>query len=118
MSNIKKLTCDNCGGKIDRSTLTCLSCGTQYEREENYPDVLRIVTETQRTELLQCTVLIPNEYLYLDNKKAIEFAIKELSHKFSERLLPFIELEMSERFSTCQTALDGRIRVVYPQKQI
>ena len=116
MSNLRKLICDNCGGHIDKYSLTCLSCGTQYQKEEQYPEVLRIVTERARTELLQCSVLIPDEFLYLDDKQAIEYAVNEMSRRFSTKLLPFIELEMSKRIATCETALDGRLRVVYPNK--
>jgi hypothetical protein len=30
---VKEPVCVNCGGKIDRTTMCCPYCGTQYERE-------------------------------------------------------------------------------------
>ena len=37
MAKLQKLQCDNCGGKIDGSTLICQSCGMQFRLEDN-PD--------------------------------------------------------------------------------
>ena len=31
MSKLHALICTGCGGQIDRDTLTCKSCGTQYK---------------------------------------------------------------------------------------
>ena len=63
MSTLQRLQCDSCGGRIDRASLTCTSCGMQYEREQNEPTLLRIVTEQRRTEVLSGEVLITDEAL-------------------------------------------------------
>lgn len=114
MSTLQKLQCDNCGGRIDRASLTCTSCGMQYQQDQTEPFNLRIVTETRRTEMLSGAVLIPDEFLITEREKAIKYAVEKLAAQMADHLIPFIELEWRRDYPTCQTAIQGRLRVARP----
>lgn len=114
MSTLQKLQCDNCGGRIDRASLTCTSCGMQYERDHNEPTILRLITEERRTEVLSGTVLIPDEIMIGDTEKAIEYAVRQMAGQMAERLIPFIEFEWERDWPTRQTGIYGRLRVARP----
>lgn len=114
MSTLQRLQCDNCGGRIDRASLTCTSCGMQYEKDKNEPIMLRVISEQRRTEVLSGTVLIPDEFMRVEPEKAIEYAVKEMANQMAERLIPFIELEWSRDFMRHQTGIYGRLRVARP----
>lgn len=114
MSTLQRLQCDNCGGRIDRASLTCTSCGMQYERDQNEPIMLRVISEQRRTEVLSGTVLIPDEFMMVEPKKAIAYAVEEMAKQMAYRLIPFIELEWNRDFKTHQTGIYGRIRVARP----
>lgn len=114
MSTLQKLQCDNCGGRIDRASLTCTSCGMQYERDHNEPTTLRFITEERRTEVMSGIVTIPDEYLIHDPEEAIKYAVKEMSRQMAERLIPFMELEWNQEWKTRQTIIYGRLRAARP----
>lgn len=114
MSTLQRLQCDNCGGRIDRVSLTCTSCGMQYEREQNESTLLRIVTEQRRTEVLSGTVLIPDEFMMVEPEKAIKYAVEAMANQMAKRLIPFIELEWYRDFPTHQTKIYGRLRAARP----
>lgn len=114
MSTLQRLQCDSCGGRIDRASLTCTSCGMQYERDQNEPTMLRLITEERRTEVLSGTVMIPDEYLMEEPEKAIDYAVKEMAKQMATRLIPFIEFEWNRDWPTHQTGIYGRLRVARP----
>ena len=114
MSTLQRLQCDSCGGRIDRASLTCTSCGMQYEREQNEPTLLRIVTEQRRTEVLSGEVLITDEALINEPEKAIEYAVTQMASQMAKRLIPFLELEWNRDWPTRQTGIYGRLRVARP----
>ena len=114
MSTLQKLQCDNCGGRIDRASLTCTSCGMQYERDHNEPTTLRLITEERRTEVLSGAVFIPDEIMTGDTEQAIEYAVRQMAKQMAERLIPFIEFEWERDWLTRQTGIYGRLRVARP----
>ena len=114
MSTLRKLQCDNCGGRIDRASLTCISCGTQYQTDQNEPLTLRIVNEKRRTEVLSGAVFIPDEIIMDNTEQAIDYAVRRMAGQMAERLIPFIEFEWERDLPTRQTGIYGRIRVARP----
>lgn len=58
-SELIPLTCECCGGPVDRATLTCPYCGTQYRRNTNLVErevYCRIETPGVKTLVAQCQV--------------------------------------------------------------
>lgn len=113
MSTLQKLQCDNCGGRIDRASLTCISCGMQY-RIENETQELRIITETRKTDVLCQKVFIPDEILLADPEVAIEYAIKRIAHDMAEKLIPYMEWERESDPRYRQASIYARLRVARP----
>lgn len=113
MSTLQKLQCDNCGGRIDRASLTCISCGMQY-RIENETQELRIITETRKVDVLHQQVFIPDEILLSNPDQAIEYTIKRIAHDMAEKLIPYMEWESESNPRLRQTSIYARLRVARP----
>ena len=115
MSTLQKLQCDQCGGHIDRASLTCTSCGMQYRYDHEMQE-LRIITETRRTDVLSGKITVPDELLEQAPEKGIEWAIKELARNMARRLVPYREWDYNREPQFRQTAVYGRIRVAVPPR--
>lgn len=113
MSTLQKLQCDSCGGRIDRASLTCISCGMQY-RIENQTQELRIITETRKTDTLSERLIIPEELLVFNPEEAIEYSIKRIASDMAKRLVPYIEWERERDPMRMETAIYARLRVARP----
>lgn len=113
MSTLQKLQCDNCGGRIDRASLTCISCGTEY-RYEHETQELRIITEARKVDTLSERFIIPEEILAYDPEEAVEFSIKRIASEMARRLVPYIEWEQERDPMRMKTAIYARLRVARP----
>ena len=108
---MKKLQCESCGGLIDRETLTCRSCGMQYQKdyEEN---LIPFVIEERKTDILHGKVTIPDEILAINPEERVEFAIHQLANNMARNLIPYLELERESNPRMCETEIYARLRVV------
>ena len=109
---MKKLQCETCGGIIDRQTLTCRSCGMQYQYDQDH--VLRIITEDRRTEIISGRVIIPDEILATNTENRVEFAIHQIANNMARQLIPYMEWERVSDPTRRQTEINARIRVARP----
>jgi len=89
MSDLTALICDCCGGQIDRETLTCRSCGTQYRQKSN--GLLEIIQTDRPIRFIDEAVIIPRFALETDPEKAMEYSVHKLAEKLAERILPLAE---------------------------
>lgn len=110
---MKKLQCESCGGLVDRETLTCQSCGMQYQKdyEEN---LIPFVIEERKTDILHGKVTIPDEILAMNPEESVEYAIKRLAEMMARDLIPYFELERESNPYFCETEIYARLRVVRP----
>lgn len=89
---LKPLTCDKCGGQIDRVTLTCKMCGTQYVLDENMRPVRLEISKCKLVTVGSC-VAIPGYSLADNPEECTEFALRELASRMAEKLIPLMELQ-------------------------
>ena len=107
-----KYKCSCCGGNINRVTMTCEYCGTQYKEE--YGNVIRIETFTNPVRTLASKMALDNFALKMNPKEYSEYAIKKLAVEFAECLVPFMDIRPSIDSHRDLTILDARVKVVEP----
>lgn len=118
MAKLQKLQCDNCGGKIDGSTLMCQSCGMQYRLNDG-PDGFtlgRVEIYRGRFRLVQGHVSVPA--YTLDNpedfERAAEWTLNDMANKMAVQLLPFMEFQSMFRPEHCSIDTFAQMRVAEP----
>ena len=114
MSGLRKLQCDNCGGKIDGATLTCQSCGMQYMLKEDMT-LGRVVTSNLKWSTIGCCVTVPSYVLFdIGKERAAEMTLQQMAESLAPKLLPFMELQSEFDPRHNDIATFGRIRVAEP----
>lgn len=114
---LKPLTCDKCGGQIDRVTLTCKMCGTQYVLDENMRPVRLEVSEC-RLVTIGSSIAVPSYSLSAHPEECSELVLKELASKMAEKLLPLMEFQSTYDMQYNQYVTYARLRVAEPKVRI
>ena len=120
MSKLQKLQCDNCGGKIDGSTLVCQSCGMQYKLNDG-PDGFtlgRLEVYQGKFQLIQGHVCVPAFTLKepKDYERAAEWTLKDMANNMAAHLLPFMEFQSSFEPRTMTIDTYAQMRVAEPMR--
>lgn len=114
-----KYICECCGGKINRATMTCEYCGTQYKEDLVNDAVIRIETFHNPVETLRASVIVPDEQMRLmgaDN--ASEWVVRQLAHKFSEHIAKYMVLENRFEPYERQHFVTATVKMVIPKEGI
>jgi len=114
---LKPLICDKCGGQIDRVTLTCKMCGTQYVLDENMKPVRLEVSECRLVTIGSC-VAIPKYSLADHPEECTEYTLRELASKMAEKILPLMELQSMYDPKYNEYVTYARLRVAEPKASI
>ncbi len=107
-----KYICSCCGGKVNRVTMTCEYCGTQYKEENN--NLIRLETFRNPVQTLAAKFQISHEHILQDPKMISEYAIKRLANNFADVIAPYMDVYHSYDPCTKTHSLDARIKVVIP----
>lgn len=89
MSDLTALICDCCGGQIDRTTLTCRSCGTQYRQRRD--GLLEIIQSDRPIKFISEGIIVPRFMVDDNPEKAMEYSLHQLAEKLAERIMPLAE---------------------------
>lgn len=113
MTEVKPLVCQNCGGRIDRSTMKCPYCDTQYERKyEGLP--VNFVVEKPGVHRIAAMVRIPDKVSLRDPERATQYAMERLRQGIADGLLAYMKIRTElDPMSFCQI-IRGEVRVVEP----
>lgn len=119
MSTLTKLQCDNCGGRIDGTTLICQSCGMQYRLNEEFGHLSLIKVETSdvRFNTYGVGVSIPAFYVEENPKSAMLMGMEELCGQLAKKILPLVEYQASFDIKYNNYNLYGRLRIAEPRNQ-
>ena len=115
---IKSLTCKNCAGRINKATMTCEYCGTQYEGL--YADgMLHCVVEHQSSpvKILKMETSIPEELLRencLAKNSVADMAMGDIRHQLAKALEDCMEIEMHYDIRQMRQVITARVRVLEP----
>lgn len=119
MAKLQALVCTECGGHIDRDTMTCRYCGIQYKLDQDMMPIM-VSRFDPHMETLKARIFIP-EYVVKaemgrggDMTKLTEYAVKDLSRKLAEAIVPFMEVRNS--YEPCEQIheFSARVRVYRP----
>ena len=112
---IKPLVCENCGGHIDRATMKCPYCDTQYARENNGVTVNYVVSRPG-VHTLRADIRV-DQYMMLHNPEgATEYALDRLRTEIADGLLAYMKITTSKDYSfndRCEI-IRGEVRVIDP----
>lgn len=112
--NNKAYICQCCGGTINRATMKCEYCGTEYEKNNDQVH-LRIETFRNPVETLACQVGITDEdMMALGPEAASKLAMQKMCRQLSECLVPFIDMRVEHDPCTRIHHLEGRLKIVRP----
>lgn len=110
----KAYICQCCGGTINRATMKCEYCGTEYEKIDDQVR-LRIETFQNPTITLASHVGISDEDMrVLGPEAASKLAMQKMCRQLSECLAPFIDMSVEHDPCTRIHHLAGHLKVVRP----
>lgn len=117
MAKLQALVCTECGGHIDRDTMTCRYCGIQYKLDQDMMPIM-VSRFDPHMETLKASIFIP-EYAFKaetggDMTKLTEYAVKELSYKLAEAIVPFMEVRTNYEPREQMQEFSARVRVYRP----
>lgn len=112
---IKPLVCENCGGHIDRATMKCPYCDTQYERKSNGVTVNYVVTQPG-VHTIRADIRVSNLQKLHDPEGATRYALDRLRQEVADGLLAYMKISTSKDLSFMEDCeiIRGEIRVVDP----
>lgn len=111
----KPLICERCGGTIDRKTMRCPYCGTEYIRENN-GDQIRIVVDRPGVQKISTQVRVDMDMMADSPEGARAYVLDRMRHEVADALLAFMKISTAEDYSPlsrCQI-IRGEIRVIDP----
>ena len=114
MNNWKPLVCSNCGGTIDRATMKCPYCDTQYQSPN---DMIHIVMDRPGTYKIRCKARIDRECMLRQPELARDRVLSEMRKQIADELLGFMKFMTSEEYdplSMCQMVC-GEVTVLEPR---
>ena len=115
MTDMKPLVCANCGGQIDRSTMKCPFCDTQYHRQRDNA-VIHYIVDRPGVHRLRATIRVDDQMARHDPGAASEYVLNRLRHEIADGLLAYMKIETAKDFdplSRCQI-IRGEVRVLDP----
>lgn len=110
---LKPLVCVSCGGHIDRSTMCCPYCGTQYEKKHN--DIpISFVVERPGVHKIRAVVKIADEMALHCPERATEYAMDKLRQGIADGLLDYMRICTEKDPMMMCSIIRGEVRVVDP----
>ena len=112
MSKITRYICPCCGGRVNRTSLTCEYCGTEF-KEENHT-LIKVETFQNPVVTLAAGMRISHHDLYRSPKELSEYAIKRLANQFAECIAPYMDVEYRFDPWDASYVLEAKIKIVNP----
>jgi hypothetical protein len=110
---LKPIICERCGGNIDRKTMRCPYCDTQYERKNNGVTVNYVVTQPG-VHTLRADIRVSHFMMKDDPDYATRFALDRLRHEIADGLLAYMKISTTkDSLENCEI-IRGEVRVIDP----
>lgn len=116
MADLKNLTCVCCGGRINRATMRCEYCGTEYEIKDNNP-IMRIESFQNPVREFRACVLVDDYDLQIGGEEYMKHATNRLCEKMLPAVLSGMRIRAERDYRTNMTRLDGSLRIVIPKEK-
>lgn len=111
---MKKMQCENCGGHINKSTMRCEYCGTQYTKDE-HENVVRIETFTNPIRVYKAQTAMHSDVVRSNPKMASEYAVKELARNLADAIAENMEVETEYDPRLMMHRMTAKVRIVEPK---
>ena len=110
---MNKYICPCCGGRINRASMTCEYCGTEFKEERDA--LIRVETFSNPVVTLGARLLVDRGLLYAaDPETVAEHSMNELAYRFSKEIKKYMDVEFCIDPYSGQPRLDAKIKVVNP----
>ena len=87
---MEPLICKQCGAAINRSTMRCEYCGTQYKIENQLP--VRVYVDRPQVQTLEAELSMGKEFVAgVSEKELHSFVSHNIAMKLAEALEPNVE---------------------------
>ena len=120
-----KYICECCGGKINRATMTCEYCGTQYKEDPHRDGIIRVETFRNPIHTYVKLAKIPKEEIMrMSDSMGVEAAtrhvtdcvMREMARQFAECIMQDMSMEYRNDTFSNQYIARGTIKVVSPEQ--
>lgn len=110
------MTCPNCAGKINRATMTCEYCGTQFESLNANNDVVMVVEhQSSPVRILRAQTTIPIELMRGMAKDSVaDMAMDDIRRQLAKALEEHMTIEMTYDIKTMRQIITAKVRVLEP----
>ena len=110
------MTCPNCAGKINRATMTCEYCGTQFESLNANNDVVMVVEhQSSPVRILRAQTTIPIELMRGMAKDSVaDMAMDDIRRQLEKALGDCMTIEMTYDIKTMRQIITAKVRVLEP----
>lgn len=107
--SLKPLICPQCGGKINRASMTCEYCGTVFKEDSG---LVKIV-ETRHDIHTFGTTLVVDKFALMSNPEEYsEYAIRHMAQDLVSCLIPCMNIWAEEDKMLGCVKYNARLRVV------
>lgn len=106
---LKPYVCTQCGGRVNRTTMTCEMCGTQFKEQDN---VLWVIAERPGVHTLGQVIAIDKEMALLQPKEVSAIVMEQMTRELAKCIAPFIEMEIEDEPVSCQKIVRGKVRIL------
>lgn len=115
MGKLEPLVCTECGGHIDRDTMTCRYCGVQYKLDNS--DRLIVVERfNTNVRVLKTRINVPiDDIVCFDPETMSKFVTKQIEHEISKAIMPFVEIRQQTDPLDHTIKFDAVTRLISPE---
>lgn len=115
MGKLEPLVCTECGGHIDRDTMTCRYCGVQYKLDNS--DRLIVVERfNANVRVLKTRIEVPiDDVVCFDPETTSKFVTKKIEHEISKAIMPFVEIRQQTDPLNHTIKFDAVTRLISPE---
>lgn len=110
---MRTLECKNCGGTIDRRTMKCPYCDTQYERQHG-STMVQFAVERPGVHVIRAQAMVADEIAMRNPEAAAKIAEDQLRRSLADGLLDYMRCVTTVDPRRCCRIIRGEVRVVEP----
>ena len=113
MFEAKPMKCQNCGANINRRTMQCDYCGTEYESPN---ERLKIVVDRPGVHTIRCETRVDMDHMRYSPEGAREYVLQDMRQQIADGLLAYMKFATSESYEplNCCQIIRGEVRVIDP----
>ena len=108
-----EINCQNCGAPINRRTMKCEYCGTEYKREHDGVPVC-FALERPGVHRIRAAVRVDEGLIHSSPEKARDFAMNKLRQGIADGLLEYMKICTEKDYCSFSQIIHAEVRVVDP----